>query len=258
MIRALLVDDEAAFLKLAVMFLEEQEDILCDTARSATEALIRLQETPCDVVISDYEMPGLDGIAFLKQVRERFGSIPFILFTGKGREEIVIEALNNGADFYLQKGLDPEAQFTELVHKVRHAVGKKLAETQLAESEMRYRLLFDKIHAAIDIMEIIRDDVGKPIEFRYLDINASSEEIAGMTKEELIGKNPMNRYTAFNGHWQRLLNEVACTGETKRCELFSPVLNRHFDVTMYRTQYNRLTAITYDITKWADNSDINR
>ena len=72
MIRALLVDDEAAFLKLAVMFLEEQEDILCDTARSATEALIRLQETPCDVVISDYEMPGLDGIAFLKQVRERW------------------------------------------------------------------------------------------------------------------------------------------------------------------------------------------
>lgn len=256
MIRALLVDDETAFLNLATMFLEEQDDILCNTARSATEALIKLQETPCDVVISDYGMPGLDGIAFLKQVRKRFGSIPFILFTGKGREEIVIEALNNGADFYLQKGSDPEAQFAELVHKIRHAVGKKKAETQLAESEMRYKLLFDKIQAAIDILEIIRDDTGKPINFRYLDINASSEQIAGIPREEIIGRNPTDHYLALNGQWQKILNEVARTGETKHCELYSPVLNRHFDVIMYRPHYNRLTAILYDITKWVHNSGI--
>ena len=50
--------------------------------------------------------------------------IPFILFTGRGREEVVIEAINNGVDFYLQKGGDPKAQFAELGHKIKKAVNK--------------------------------------------------------------------------------------------------------------------------------------
>jgi signal transduction histidine kinase len=67
-------------------------------------------------------MPEMDGITLLKQIRARTRDLPFILFTGKGREEVVIEALNNGADFYLQKGGDPKAQFTELEHKIRQAI----------------------------------------------------------------------------------------------------------------------------------------
>jgi PAS domain S-box-containing protein len=73
----------------------------------------------------------MDGIQFLKQVRRDFEDIPFILFTGKGREEVVIEAINNGADFYLQKGGDPRAQFSELSHKIRQAFRRKKAEEEL-------------------------------------------------------------------------------------------------------------------------------
>ena len=58
-------------------------------------------------------MPGMDGIELLKRVRKSFGNVPFILFTGRGREEVVIEAINNGVDFYLQKGGDPKAQFAD-------------------------------------------------------------------------------------------------------------------------------------------------
>ena len=56
-------------------------------------------------------MPVMDGISLLKSIRQRDGDIPFILFTGRGREEVVIDALNNGADFYIQKGGDIKAQF---------------------------------------------------------------------------------------------------------------------------------------------------
>jgi DNA-binding NarL/FixJ family response regulator len=58
---------------------------------------------------------------FYKQARARFGDLPSILFTGKGREAVVIEALNNGADVYLQKGGDIKAQFAELTHKITKA-----------------------------------------------------------------------------------------------------------------------------------------
>ena len=64
-------------------------------------------------------MPGMDGIGFLKRVRASGNTIPFILFTGRGREEVVIQALNEGANFYLQKGGDPDAQFAELNDRFR-------------------------------------------------------------------------------------------------------------------------------------------
>ena len=79
----------------------------------------------------------MDGIVFLKSVRKDHGDIPFILFTGKGREDVAIEAINNGADFYLQKGGEPKSQFVELVHKIRIAVDKKRTEDQLDESKQR-------------------------------------------------------------------------------------------------------------------------
>ncbi len=50
---------------------------------------------------------------------------------------VVIEAINSGADFYLQKGGQPRAQFAELAHKVRQAVQRRRAEISLQESEER-------------------------------------------------------------------------------------------------------------------------
>ena len=94
-----------------------------DPTETAAEGLERLEggERNYHVVVSDYAMPGMDGIAFLKAVRSRKLEIPFILFTGKSREEVVIEALNSGADYYLQKDGNPKILFAELSHQIRQA-----------------------------------------------------------------------------------------------------------------------------------------
>ncbi|MCQ8894409.1 MAG: response regulator [Methanolinea sp.] len=122
MITVLFVDDEPALLDVSRLYLEKTGDLKVDLCYSAEQALERLRERSYDVVVSDYEMPGMDGISFLKVLRRIGDQTPFIIFTGKGREHVVIEALNNGADFYLQKGGDPRSQFTELIHKIRVAV----------------------------------------------------------------------------------------------------------------------------------------
>jgi len=131
MISLLYVDDEPDLLDLCKLFLEKEGDFTVATVTSAKEGLQILTEGMTDAIVSDYQMPGMDGIEFLKQVRKEFKEIPFILFTGKGREEVVIEAIENGADFYLQKGGDPRAQFSELSHKIRQAFRRKKAEEEL-------------------------------------------------------------------------------------------------------------------------------
>ncbi|MDD1690726.1 MAG: PAS domain S-box protein [Methanoregula sp.] len=142
-IRVLYVDDEPGLLELAKAFLEHSGEFSVETSTSAIAALDSPGIQSCEVIISDYQMPDMDGLAFLKKVRERFGDLPFILFTGRGRELVVIEAINNGADFYLQKGGDAKAQFAELAHKIRQAVVRRRAQIEL-------RNAWDRITASKD------------------------------------------------------------------------------------------------------------
>jgi len=107
MYRILVVDDEPTLLELNRIYLEQSGDMQVETTSSPLQALDMLSEAPYDAIVADYEMPEMDGITLLKEVRSRGFSIPFIIFSGRGREEVIIEALNNGADFYLQKAATP-------------------------------------------------------------------------------------------------------------------------------------------------------
>ncbi|MEI6795746.1 MAG: PAS domain S-box protein, partial [Methanomassiliicoccales archaeon] len=130
-IHILAVDDEPALCELTKSFLESSEAMEVDIACSVAEARTALGQKHYDVIVSDYQMPIEDGIRFLKSLRGKGDHIPFILFTGKGREDVVIEALNHGADSYLQKGGAPQAQFAELEHMIRTAVERRRAEHAL-------------------------------------------------------------------------------------------------------------------------------
>ncbi len=134
MISILYVDDEPDFVDLCRIYLEKQKDFTIDSSNLATDALKKVAGATYDIIISDYQMPGMNGIEFLKNIRNNYGDIPFILFTGRGREDVVIDALNNGADFYLQKGYDTAPLFAELVHMIYQAVDRKQAKNALQTS----------------------------------------------------------------------------------------------------------------------------
>lgn len=132
MIKVLYVDDELDLLDLAKEFLSVKDGFDVETVVSVKEAIKFVQKNDYEVIISDYEMPEISGIEFLKIIRKRFKNIPFILFTGKGREEVAIEAINNGVTFYLQKGTDVSAMFAELKQKIKQGVEKERLSINLS------------------------------------------------------------------------------------------------------------------------------
>ncbi len=151
MTKILLVDDEPALLDVGKLFIERGGDASVDTASSGAEALEKLSSCCYDAIVSDYDMPGMNGIELLKAVRRDDASIPFIIFTGKGREEVVIDAINHGADFYLQKGGAPGAQFAELLHKIRQGVRRRITEKRNAH-------LKSVLHAIRDVHHLITSE----------------------------------------------------------------------------------------------------
>jgi len=177
--RILHVDDEPNLLKVAKQCLEIEDTFHIDTATSVDEANKMMKKREYDVIVSDYMMPGKSGLDFLRELREDGENVPFIIFTGKGREEVAVKALNLGADQYLNKVGNPETVYSELAHGIRKAIERKRANTRIRESEERFRNIFEN---ACDAM-IYLDASG-----RILDVNHRTIEILGGSKKELVGK----------------------------------------------------------------------
>ena len=103
-IRVVLVDDDQDFVSLASTLLEsESESLEITTYTDPLAALDRIDLGETDCIVSDYRMPGMDGIELLETVREARPELPFILFTGKGDEGTAEQAISAGASDYITK-----------------------------------------------------------------------------------------------------------------------------------------------------------
>ena len=192
-IRVLHVDDEPGVAELAAEFLERQDDrFSMETAADVDEAQDRLTAGGFDCVVSDYDMPGMNGIEFLTAIREERPEFPFILFTGKGSEEIASDAISAGVTDYLRKGSGTD-QYELLANRITNAVSQVRAEQRLEEERQRFQALFDNLSQATVDVEWDGDD---PIVTR---INPSFTEVFGYEPDEIVGESLDDYVVPENG-----------------------------------------------------------
>lgn len=170
------VDDDRGQVDIVKEFLHRHlEEITVVNTTDPTEVPEHLADEEIDCVISDYDMPEMDGLTLLTEVRDDHPDLPFVLYTGKGSEAIASEAINAGVTGYLQKG-GPD-QLERLANRVDHAAKEFRAER---ESE-RYATVLQ----ALDYPTYVVDENA---EFSY--VNEAFVKMTGYDREEIIGAEP--------------------------------------------------------------------
>ena len=152
-VHVLHVDDQQPLRELAAEALERaDDDLVVHTAASGDAGLDVLAADPIDCIVSDYEMPRMDGLEFLAAVRERDSDVPFILFTGQGSEQIASEAISAGVTDYLQKETGTE-QYTVLANRIENAVEQRRSRKRLDELRQGYRTLIERSTDLITVLD---------------------------------------------------------------------------------------------------------
>ena len=157
--KVLFVDDDSSLLEQAKIHLESKDDsVKIETASSAERGLDKFENGEWDCIVSDFKMPGMNGLGFLEKIRKKKSSnIPFILFTGKGGEEVAMEATNMGADGYIKKDAETSRQYELLLNTIQKTVDQEEAN----EDENSLKNLQNNLRNLTSKLEDIRENARK-------------------------------------------------------------------------------------------------
>jgi len=179
MASVLLIDSHPEFLKMAKRFLEKGDGLKVNSTSSAEEAIKCLNNKTFDVIITDYELQGMNGIEFLKALRAQKNNTPVIIYASASRDNVTIDAVRSGAEFFLQKSNDPRSQFTELRYIVEEIAKRKQAEAALNSRETDFHTIVSK---NADAMLVLNPEGA----IQYA--NPSALTLFNLDESELCGK----------------------------------------------------------------------
>jgi PAS domain S-box-containing protein len=235
-IRVLVVDDSEFFAEMTAETLSEEHGMESHRATGADEAMDVLADAEIDCIVSDYEMPGPNGLELMEMVGAEHGDIPFILLTGRGTEEIASEAISAGVDDYILKlEVVEDQQYQQLANRITSAVDQQ-------RTQQRYELLVDNTP---DVVAQVEQDG------EIVAANPAMAALAGVDRDSLRGAALTEQFPETGESWLAAGQAVLETGESRTFE--SEIDGRHFHNIVVpvdiRTERDTFQLIARDVTE---------
>ena len=125
----------------------------------------------------------------------------------------------------------------------------KTAEIKLRDSEEQYRLLTTQMQMGLALHDIICDDDGTPVDYRFISVNERYEQLTGLHKEGIIGKTILEVLPNIEKYWIETFGRVALTGKTYRFENYAAELGRYYSTIVYSPKAGQFAVIVDDVTE---------
>lgn len=122
------------------------------------------------------------------------------------------------------------------------------AEKVLNTSKEQYQLLFDSINEGFYIADIIYDDAGLPVDYRFIEVNPAFEQMMNISRAQMVGKSARELFPDLSSHWLQTFHDVAATGTPVITEFYSETFRKYYGVYASRPSKNKFAAVVKDIT----------
>ncbi|MFW9787748.1 MAG: PAS domain S-box protein [Candidatus Thorarchaeota archaeon] len=249
-IKVLFIDDDEDTLYIAKNYLGNDSRFDISFCSSSQKALRKLKQDNFDLIVSDHEMPDITGLNLLETLRRKGEDIPFIIFTGRSREDLAITALNLGAAYFVKKGGDSESQYAELAHIIQKTYDQVQDSRALQKSEMMYRTLVHSMHDLVLVQD--KNDC-------YVQYHGGNKELLHLPPKEFLNKHLSE---VLPGYVSKILlqtaDEVRNSKETSICEFNLSIRNqdRWFEAKLsLHEDRESVVTVVRDITKRRRNKE---
>lgn len=247
--RVLFVDDNLMLHDVAKSILGQEGDLSIEVAGSGEIALTKMDNTKYDAVITDYEMPGINGVDFIRQARAKGCEAVFIIFTGKGSEEIATDSIVSGAEFYCLKTGDAKSD----LEQIKAILRENTSEEEVGVEQGRWHSqLVNRMTEGFAHFQAITDQSGKPTGYMVREINTSFERITGIGRENVVGTRVGESDQSsrdLDDDLLRAFGEITRTGKDVHLEGYSPVLRKWLKVSVFSPEPGQFMAIVDDLEK---------